>query len=223
MKNKNEWIIGREGDIKVPGEYSYVGRKHARLTREAEQWFIEDLDSRSGTHVNGIPVKRKQIGMKDAIMLGTGYLFDFRSFVAQLPLSDAEFTRRFHRLKEVYDTYNRVKLKIQSQSQGKMMMKRSIPMAVPGILLAVAGSAGGGGTVTLIAGSVFSALAIVAGEVWGSKEMEKMPERLWNLDEQFKIDYACPECKKPFGVHNSWESLRRQGQCPHCRRKFNAE
>ena len=222
MESKNEWIIGREGDIKVSGEYNYVGRKHARLTRGAEGWVIEDLDSRAGTHVNGKPVRRKQIGLQDRITLGTGYVFDFRTFVAQLPLSDVEFTQRFRQLKDVYHTYSSVKLKIQSQSQGKMMLKRSLPMAVPGILLAVAGSAGGGAG-TLIAGSVFSALAIVAGAVWGSKEMEKMPERLWNLDEQFKIDYACPECRKPFGVHNSWESLRRQGQCPYCRRKFNVE
>jgi hypothetical protein len=222
MENKNEWIIGREGDIKVPGEYSYAGRKHARLTRGAEGWFIEDLDSRAGTHVNGKPVRKKQIGVQDKITLGAGYVFDFRTFVAQLPMSDAEFTHCFHRLKEVYDTYSRVKLRIQSQSQGKMMLKRSIPMAVPGILMA---AAGGGGIVMLIAGAVFSALAMIIGSVWGSKEMEKIPERLWHLDEQFKIDYACPcpKCRKPFGAHNSWESLRRQGQCPFCRRRFNAE
>jgi DNA-directed RNA polymerase subunit RPC12/RpoP len=110
-------------------------------------------------------------------------------------------------------------LEIQKQSQFKMMLKRMIPMAVPGILLAAAGK----NPITMIAGALLLALALVAGAVWAAKEMEKNPERLLNLEEQFKIDYACPACKKLFGAHNSWESLRRQGKCPYCGRKFNVK
>jgi DNA-directed RNA polymerase subunit RPC12/RpoP len=214
MEHKNEWIIGREGDIKVSDRH--VSRRHVRLTRGVEGIFMEDLNSKAGTYVNGKLVKRKKISVRDKVTLGRDYELDIAEILAGIPLSDAEFTEAFRRLKDVYNTYSRTKISIQSQSQGKMMLKRSLPMAVPGILVAIAGRE----PVTLIAGAILSALALIGGSVWGAKEMEKSPERLWRLDEQFKIDYACPDCKKPFGVHNSWESLRRQGQCPYCRRKF---
>jgi pSer/pThr/pTyr-binding forkhead associated (FHA) protein/DNA-directed RNA polymerase subunit RPC12/RpoP len=215
MEHKNEWIIGREGDIKVSD--GRVSRRHARVTRGAEGVFIEDLGSKAGTYVNGKLVKRKKISVHDKVMLGAEYVLDVADLLATLPLSDAEFTEAFRNLKEVYDTYNRTKIRIQSQSQGKMMMKRSLPMAVPGVLIALVGR----DPLTMIVGTILSALAMIGGSVWGAKEIEKSPERLWRLDEQFKMDYACPDCKKPFGVHNSWESLRRQGQCPYCKRKFN--
>ncbi|MDR2042191.1 MAG: FHA domain-containing protein [Tannerella sp.] len=218
MEQKNEWIIGREGDIKVSD--GRVSRRHARVTRGAEGVFIEDLNSTAGTYVNGKLVKRKKIDVHDKVTLGTEYVLDVAGLLAAMPMSDAEFTESFRLLKEVYDTYNRTKIRIQSRSQGKMMLKRSLPMAVPGLLIALVG---GRDSSFMIVGTVLSALAVIGGSVWGAKEMEKSPERLWQLDEQFKIDYACPDCKKPFGAHNSWESLRRQGQCPYCRRKFNVK
>jgi DNA-directed RNA polymerase subunit RPC12/RpoP len=217
MEQKNEWIIGREGDIKVSD--GRVSRCHARLIRGEEGVFIEDLDSKGGTYVNGKPVKRKKISVHDKVTLGTEYELDIAEILAGIPLSDAEFTEAFRKLKEVYETYNRTKIHIQSQTQGKMMLKRSLPMAVPGILIAFVGRDTG----TMLVGAILSALAVIGGSVWGAKEMGRSPERLWQLDEQFKIDYACPECKKPFGANNSWESLRRQGQCPYCRRKFNVK
>jgi hypothetical protein len=36
-----------------------VSRRHARLQYQAGQWFIEDLDSRHGTHLNGEPIRSK--------------------------------------------------------------------------------------------------------------------------------------------------------------------
>ncbi|MDR3268349.1 MAG: FHA domain-containing protein [Tannerella sp.] len=215
MENKKEWIVGREGDIPVSGQY--VSRRHARLTKEADGLYIEDLDSKAGTYVNGKAVKKKKIGLRDRVLLGPDCVLNVGEVLAQIPLSDAEFTQAFHQLKAVYETYSKTKLKTQSQSQGKMMLKRSLPMAAPGILVAIAGR----DPVTMIVGAALSALAMVGGSMWGAKEMERIPERIFELDEQFKMDYACPDCKRSFGPV-PWEGLRRQGQCPYCKRKFNA-
>ncbi|MDR3250653.1 MAG: FHA domain-containing protein [Tannerella sp.] len=220
MENKKEWIVGREGNIPVSGKY--VSRRHARLTKEADGLYIEDLDSKAGTYVNGKAVKKKRIGLRDRVLLGSEYVLNVGEILAQIPLSDAEFAQAFRHLKVVYETYNRAKLKIQSQSQGKMMLKRMLPMAVPGVLMAVTGAISERNrVVTLIVGAALSALAMVGGAMWGAKEMGKVPERIFELDEQFKIDYSCPDCKRSFGLV-PWEGLRRQGLCPYCKRKFNA-
>jgi ribosomal protein L37AE/L43A len=184
--------------------------------------YIEDLDSTAGTYVNGKAVKRKKIGLRDRVQLGPDCVLNVGEALAQIPLSDAEFTQAFHRLKAVYETYSKTKLKIQSQSQGKMMLKRSLPMAAPGILMAIAGAiTDRDRVIILIVGATLSALAIAGGAMWGAKEMEKVPERMFELEEQFKMDYACPGCKRSFGPV-PWEGLRRQGECPYCKRKFHA-
>ncbi|MDR3261601.1 MAG: FHA domain-containing protein [Tannerella sp.] len=218
MGNRNEWIIGREGDIPVIDDY--VSRRHAKLTKEADGFYIEDLASKGGVYVNEKKVRRKKINVRDNVRLGSRYLLDLEEIISNIPLSDAEFTEAFRQLKNLYETYNTTKVNIQSQSQGKMMLKRSIPMAVPGLMMI--GATTFLGPAATIIGAVLSAAAMIGGSIWGSKEMQKMPMKMNELEEQFKIDYCCPSCKKPFG-QTSWESLRRQGQCPYCKRKFNVK
>jgi pSer/pThr/pTyr-binding forkhead associated (FHA) protein/DNA-directed RNA polymerase subunit RPC12/RpoP len=229
MENKNGWIIGREGDIVVPDAYDTVSRKHAKLTKEADGLYIEDLGSTGGTYVNDKRIQKKKISIHDKVILGTKYVLDVNDILEQIPLSDTEFADAFRKLKEVSETYNKTKVTIQSQSQGKMMIKRSLPMALPGILMAgislMSGSDTANGnskTIITIVGLALSAAAMVGGSIWGAKEMGKTPEKLSNLEEQFKVDYSCPDCKRPFG-QTPWESLRRQGQCPYCKRKFNVK
>jgi DNA-directed RNA polymerase subunit RPC12/RpoP len=228
MKQQKEWIIGREGDLKVPDTYKTVSRRHARLTREADELYIEDLDSTAGTFVNGRQVRKKLIHACDKVMLGTDFTFDVDGFIQQLPLTDEAFTAAFCRLKDVYETCSRAKVRIQSQSQGKMMMRRSVPMALPGLLMVFISmfsgqEASGSRVVITVIGGVLTAAAMIGGSLWGAKEMEKMPERTFRLDQQFMLDYSCPSCRKPFGQAMSWEILRRLGECPHCKRRFNVK
>jgi pSer/pThr/pTyr-binding forkhead associated (FHA) protein len=59
---KMEYLIGREDPVSnifpdvdmTPhgGDEGGVGRKHARLTQQAGQWYLEDLNSINGTWVN---------------------------------------------------------------------------------------------------------------------------------------------------------------------------
>jgi signal transduction histidine kinase/CheY-like chemotaxis protein len=73
-----EVIIGRESDatIHVPG--SDVSRRHARIRRTpADDYVIEDLHSRNGTLVNGIPVELHMLSFGDKIQIGAKTLFVF--------------------------------------------------------------------------------------------------------------------------------------------------
>jgi serine/threonine protein kinase len=66
--SKPELIIGRAHKNIVPdvdlapygGAQAGVSRRHGKLTRKGEQWFVEDLDSVNGTFVNGVKLPPNQ-------------------------------------------------------------------------------------------------------------------------------------------------------------------
>ena len=227
---KNEIFIGRQvekRDYLIEEQYKSIGRKHARIIRKHDGIYIEDLDSANGTFVNGKSVKLKKINASDKIMLGgiNYYELNLGKALKMLPLSDIEFQDKFLHLKQVYEDYQKEKVKIQSESQGKMMLKRTLPMALPGVLMVIIPffldrSKPQVSMIIQVLGGVFSALAMVLGSVWASKSMAKMPERLNDLREQFLIDYVCPNCGQDFG-ERPWENIKRQGKCRACQREFN--
>ena len=47
-----------------------MSRRHAQIVRRGAEYFIEDLDSRNGTFLNGRPVKRFRIAHLDVISMG---------------------------------------------------------------------------------------------------------------------------------------------------------
>ena len=49
--------IGRDTSNDICIDMSFVSRQHARVTRQEKRWFVQDLGSRNGTQVNGIPVE----------------------------------------------------------------------------------------------------------------------------------------------------------------------
>lgn len=49
-------VIGRHPDCDVQLNIEAVSRRHARIRKSDRNLLIEDLDSRNGTHVNGVPI-----------------------------------------------------------------------------------------------------------------------------------------------------------------------
>jgi len=212
---KREIVVGKEGDYKINDPY--VSRYHAKIIYAGDDIFIEDLDSKNGTFVNGLHIKRKKVTLSDTIILGKEFVLNLDKLRQQLPMSDEDFRQAFLALKKVYENYSEEKIKIQSEGQGKMMLKRSLPMVIPGLLMIVATTFLG--TSAAIVGSALSVVIMIAGIIWASRDVAKIPIRLAELREQFLWDYACPNCKREFG-ERPWELLRRQGKCPYCQREF---
>ena len=210
--------IGREGDYKINSPY--VSRQHAKLSHETDGLYIEDLNSTGGTYVNGKKIIKKKITASDKIKLGSDYVLDINDVLTQLPMSDNDFQQAFLNLKSVYDNYQKTKLHLQTKNQGKMQLMRSLPMMIPGVLVMF--GKGILGPSAFIIGGVLMVVGIIVGIRLGAKEPQKTAEQLQELTERFKIDYACPACRKPFPEMYSWESLKRQGKCPFCQRKFGA-
>src|SRR5262249_44715035 len=69
---EGENLIGRARHCRVRLESSSVSRQHARIVVAAEEVTIEDLGSRNGTIVCGIPVQvRQRLRDGDAICVGS--------------------------------------------------------------------------------------------------------------------------------------------------------
>lgn len=58
---KDRILIGRRDNCDIVLRFSNVSGQHCRMTLEQGYWFIKDLDSRNGTKVNGLSIRRKRL------------------------------------------------------------------------------------------------------------------------------------------------------------------
>src|SRR5208283_4891299 len=69
-------VMGRQPDCDIVLDSGAVSRKHARIQRVDGQFFIEDMQSRNGTYVNGRQIRERyllndqdRITLCDVVML----------------------------------------------------------------------------------------------------------------------------------------------------------
>jgi Domain of unknown function (DUF4388)/FHA domain len=67
-------IIGRSSDLEMVLVEDMVSRKHARISMQGDQIWIEDLGSTNGTFVNGEKIKRTLLKEGDRVLIGTSIL-----------------------------------------------------------------------------------------------------------------------------------------------------
>jgi len=73
--NEQRQTVGRgpAAAILIPKDYSHVSRRHAEVWRDRRGFWLQDLESRSGTQVNGVwlkPLRPAQVKLHDRIWLG---------------------------------------------------------------------------------------------------------------------------------------------------------
>jgi len=85
---EDEIVVGRDSKCDIVIDDHTVSRRHARLTLENDDYFIEDLRSRNGTYVNGRRVTgRVRLSSDDHVMVcGTEFLFQS----SQLPIGEID-------------------------------------------------------------------------------------------------------------------------------------
>jgi pSer/pThr/pTyr-binding forkhead associated (FHA) protein len=65
------WIIGSDNQCDLVVDHPAVSRRHCQLTQTDRGFFLEDLDSRNGTYLNGQRITaRIAVGHCDAVQLG---------------------------------------------------------------------------------------------------------------------------------------------------------
>jgi pSer/pThr/pTyr-binding forkhead associated (FHA) protein len=62
--DRDRLVLGRGRDADVYLKHVAVGREHARLVREGDAYYLEDLQSRGGTWLNGAQVHRARVRLK---------------------------------------------------------------------------------------------------------------------------------------------------------------
>lgn len=66
-----EVVLGRSPDSTFQLGDDYASSRHARLFRRGSDWFVEDLDSRNGTHVGGYRIDQpERVGVGTDIKVG---------------------------------------------------------------------------------------------------------------------------------------------------------
>jgi two-component system, cell cycle response regulator len=72
----SEVEIGRGGDCDIQVDRDSISRRHARMYRSGESWFIEDLQSTNGSYVNDVPVTKSPLRDGDFVKIGSA-IFKF--------------------------------------------------------------------------------------------------------------------------------------------------
>ncbi|MEZ4261751.1 MAG: FHA domain-containing protein [Polyangiaceae bacterium] len=72
--NDKPIIVGRSSDLDMVLVEDMVSRKHARISMQQDQIWIEDLGSTNGTFVNGEKIKRARLKEGDRVLIGTSIL-----------------------------------------------------------------------------------------------------------------------------------------------------
>lgn len=51
-------VLGRDRSCDIPIDYIYLSKEHARIFKQGDDYYIEDLQSANGTEVNGQEIHR---------------------------------------------------------------------------------------------------------------------------------------------------------------------
>ena len=69
----DSFTIGRSPECDLAVHSGYVSTQHARLYREGDALFIEDLGSRNGTFVDGVRIQRSMVSPGDRVSLSQNW------------------------------------------------------------------------------------------------------------------------------------------------------
>lgn len=74
--DSGRFTIGRQSDNDLAVPAISVSRRHCRINREEDAFYLTDLDSRHGTFVDELPVRRRRLQHGDVLSLGgSSFLF----------------------------------------------------------------------------------------------------------------------------------------------------
>ena len=86
--DSDEFIIGRGNDCNIVLPERQVSRHHVRITQENSRYILHDLNSKNGTHLNGVQVQEKaRLQDGDEIQIALAVKLVFVGTDATIPLS----------------------------------------------------------------------------------------------------------------------------------------
>lgn len=202
-------IVGRKGEQPFPITDNTVSGQHILVTmKDNGNVLVEDVGSKNGTFYNGKKIIKQEISIDETVTLG--------QFV--LNLSEVfKQNDKFEKLKDIWERYSKEKLAIQKKYFRKNFL-RTMPayiLAVIGFVCNIIPGFDGFRIYVTVAGIIL--VAIIAMMTY--KSVGQYPEQMDELNQKFKVDYVCPDCKQFLGTI-PFEGLRNQRICPHCKSRW---
>jgi len=98
---EDELVIGRGGECGLVLPERQVSREHIRIYRAGDTYYLEDLDSKNGTWVNGRQIKGEPVALRDGdeINIALAVKLTFVGSEATAPLMVNELPGSVGRLK----------------------------------------------------------------------------------------------------------------------------
>ncbi len=125
--DEGETVIGRDpacGFVIPDGE---VSRQHARIIREGDKVFLEDLDSINGTFLNSAPITGRQPLKHSDIVQVCGNVFVFNEEKAVEDQADRQQrTAEFYTLPFLKRTINLIERNVEQVFMGKEIVIRNV-------------------------------------------------------------------------------------------------
>ena len=89
------YTLGRGHDCEIQLEVAAVSRRHVRIFRQGEDYYIEDLKSRNGTLLNNMPVHEAvKLNHRDRIQICTIVMYYYADGMEHDPAEIEEFQAR---------------------------------------------------------------------------------------------------------------------------------
>lgn len=204
-------LIGKSQDNNVVLNAPGISRFHAALTVSADSptaFLLEDTGSRekistesgelaypgstNGTWANGVMIRQKVVTLQDRIKLADIPL-DLPAVVRQA-LTMAAPVRKKTNPNDFTEEFGQLKHVYESYKTTRLKLQRDANLA---------------NATKIIPGFGFGLYALASLAM-------KTNEKMFVLNEEFRIRYVCPNCKMPLGDF-PWETLANQKSCLRCK------
>ena len=206
--------IGRNKSNDLVINFQQVSGNHAAITLlAANSLIIEDLGSTNGTFVNGIQIKRKIINRADRVKIAN-ILVDTKPYfisnvihpkkgIAKKNTQESveSIQEQFEKLKEVWETYQNVKINHKKRGFWNNIGLTAAGMGLGALLIPFTGG------ISIVAGSLIGR---------GAAGLLKDDEKVQVVENEFKVNYTCPKCKVFLGF-TPYEGLLQRKKCLTCK------
>lgn len=197
-----------------------------------DEFEVVDLDSLNGTFVNGYRILKANISSADELRLSQNAILDLKKIFSlrkstpePQKTDETDFVKEFARLKHVYNSYQKTRIKITKNHQLRSSIIRALFTLAPLVIFKIFQN-------TIVKSwspadqqsfsSDFIVFSVLGSTLAVAATGNMTPiEKISQLDEEFKVKYVCPnpKCRRPLGMV-PWTNYYNQGSCSFCKVKY---
>lgn len=211
-----EFIIGKQGNQKMPITEPTVSRKHCKVIDNGDGTYtVENLSTTSFTKVDGRDIIKTNATLDSEIQLGPVFKANLKDLIgvpAEKP-ADKEFS--ISHLQKVWEDFNSKNLDLAKKQQKLNLTRTGLGIftmcAMPTIFFL--GPIGYALTGIGVLGNIYSFV--------GLKNIET-PEQRQKRQDEFDDAWVCPnpDCGRTLPAKNYSMLKRNYQSCPYCKCKF---